>query len=251
MRDKTITTVQKHYENHLAPIYVWMAGGFDTALLRAERDVDVVSNQSGRGLNAVDLGSGFGVHAIALARQGYSVIAMDTSSLLLDVVRPNIGTLPIRLIQDDLLEFPQYIESQVALVLCMGDTLTHLSTKSMVEELFHSVSVALQAGGKFIATFRDYTLPLTDERRFVPVKNDDDRILTCFLEYSDEHVTVNDVLYEREASVWNLRVSAYKKLRLSREWVVLMLKDLGFFVFVEPGEAGLLRVVATKLGSNN
>ena len=61
---------------------------------------------------------------------------------------------------------------------------------------------------------------LTGTARFLPVRADDQRILTCFLEYGPSHVTVHDLLHEREAGgAWRLQTSAYRKLRLSPGWV--------------------------------
>jgi hypothetical protein len=149
-------------------------------------------------------------------------------------------------VEDDLLSFQRYLDSKVDLILCMGDTLTHLPQLSSVEQLFSLAAESLGPKGKFIATFRDYTSPLAGNGRFIPVKSDSDRILTCFLEYAPNHVDVHDLLHERDGSAWRLRVSAYRKLRLSPAWVAEALQARGFSVSVEPGPGGMVRVVATN-----
>jgi hypothetical protein len=63
---------------------------------------------------------------------------------------------------------------------------------------------------------------LQGDERFIPVKNDDSRILTCFLEYFPHHVMVHDMLYEKQAGKWIQKVSSYPKLRLD----VALLTDL-------------------------
>lgn len=50
-----------------------------------------------------------------------------------------------------------------------------------------------------LLSFRDYSVPLQDEKRFIPVRSDEGRILTCFLEYSEDSVLVHDILHERAA----------------------------------------------------
>jgi SAM-dependent methyltransferase len=242
-----VATVAEHYANHLAPIYVWMAGGLEGAIARGAAEIDAVCPHPSRGYIAVDLGAGFGVHTIPLARRGYSVLAVDSSAILLELLRGQAETLPIRAVEDDLLAFPRHLDTKAHLILCMGDTLTHLSETRSVEQLFSLVAEALHPGGQFIATLRDYTSPLIGDRRFIPVRSDDDRILTCFLEYSPGYVTVHDLLHEREGSQWHLRVSAYRKLRLSADWVSSSLQSKGFVVRVEPGLAGMVRVVATSV----
>jgi len=240
-----MTTVAEHYERHLASIYLWMAGGFDAAVARGESEIDALCPGLSSGLTAVDLGAGFGMHTIPLARRGYSVIAIDTSPLLLKVLRDHAETLPVRIVEDDLLAFQQHLDTKANLVLCMGDTLTHLTEKRSVEQLFSHVAESLHPSGTFVVTFRDYTTPLVGNGRFVPVRSDGDRILTCFLEYASDGVTVHDVLHERNGSTWQLRVSSYRKLRLSPEWVSSALQARGFTVCIEPGSAGMVRIVAS------
>jgi hypothetical protein len=82
--------------------------------------------------------------------------------------------------------------------------------------------------------------------RFIPVKSDADRILTCFLEYGEDHVEVHDLLHERQGSVWQQKVSTYRKLRLAPAWVADALRGAGFSVRSEPGLSGMVRLVATR-----
>ena len=241
-----MATALEHYENHLAPVYLWMAGGFDAALARGESEINAVCPKPEKGRYAVDLGAGFGMHSIPLARRGYSVIAIDSSPKLLATLRECTGTLPIQVVEDDLLAFPKYLDIKAHLLLCMGDTLTHLPDQKTVEQLFSLVAESLHPDGIFITTFRDYTSPLVGDGRFISVRSDNDRILTCFLEYAPDYVTIHDVLHERNASSWQQRVSSYRKLRLSPEWVSTTLQAKGFAIHIESGLAGMVRVVADK-----
>ena len=75
-------SVTEHYESLLAPIYVWMAGGMDAAITRGRAEVDAVCPRPSISQWAVDLGAGFGIHAIPQADIGYSVLAIDSSGTL-------------------------------------------------------------------------------------------------------------------------------------------------------------------------
>jgi predicted TPR repeat methyltransferase len=236
--------VAEHYRSHLAPVYVWMCGGFDAAIARGDSEIGAILPDLSTGSQAVDLGSGFGMHSIPLARRGCSVLAVDSSSYLLGQLRAHAGTLPITAVEDDLLAFQRYLDRPADVVLCMGDTLTHLPAREAASQLFTLAAASLRPGGTFIATFRDYTRALVGHGRFIPVKSDDDRILTCFLEYATEHVDVHDMLHERNGDTWQLRVSTYRKLRLDPQWISASLRDRGFAVRVEPGLAGMVRVIA-------
>ncbi|MDR3436080.1 class I SAM-dependent methyltransferase [Telmatospirillum sp.] len=244
-----MTDIAEHYASHLAPIYLWMAGGYDAAMSRGEAEIEAICPGRANGQIAVDLGAGFGMHAVPLARRGCSVVAIDTSAILLGILRDHVDGLPVQTIDDDLRAFQKHLDTKVDLILCMGDTLTHLPDHRSVEKLFTDIANSLHADGRFIVTFRDYTTPLNGNERFIPVRSDADRILTCFLEYTDDHVTVHDILHERSATVWQQRISSYRKLRLSPEWIVKSLQVRGFTVRVEPGLAGMLRVIAIVSGT--
>jgi SAM-dependent methyltransferase len=222
-----------------------MVGGRAAALARGEAEIAAICSKPAKALAAVDLGAGFGMHAIPLARLGYSVIAIDSCGQLLEVLRSHLENLPVRPIEDDLRFFRKHLQAEVDLITCMGDTLTHLPNIQSVEELLADIAASLHTGGTFVSTFRDYSVPLVGAARFIPVRSDTDRILTCFLEYAVDTVAVYDILHERNGTGWKQRVSAYQKLRLSTEWLTRALRALGFSVRVEQGLAGMARVVAT------
>jgi hypothetical protein len=174
------------------------------------------------------------------------VVAIDNSPKMLHALREYGDKLPIRIVADDLLAFPKHLRTKAHLIMCMGDTLPHLPDRKSIEKLFSLVAESLHPDGMFISTFRDYTSALVGDGRFIPVRGDNDRILTCFLEYFPGHVTVHDVLHERNGSTWQQRVSSYRKLRLSPEWVSKTLQAKRFSVHIEPGLAGMVRVVANR-----
>ena len=242
-----MASVTDHYQNHLAPVYVWMAGGLDAAIARGAGEIDALLPHLSAGSSAVDVGAGFGMHSIPLARRGCAVVALDTSSLLLEqLARASVG-LPIHAVLDDGLAFPKYLTSSPDAILCMGDTLTHLPDTDAVKTLASLAATSLRAGGTFVASFRDYSTAAAGTARFVSVRSDAERLLTCFLEYQADTVDVHDLLHERRDAAWQLRVSVYRKLRLSPAWVGEVLEENGFAVRLVPGLGGLVRVIALKL----
>lgn len=241
-----MTSAREHYDQLLGPIYTWMVGGIESALERGAAELDAIVEKPSEAKTAVDLGAGFGMHAIPLARRGFNVLALDSSAALLDELRVQSNALPIQRVQDDLLSFSQYLSEKPDLVLCMGDTLTHLPDHASVMELIATISAKTKVGGRFVATLRDYSTALAAEQRFIPVRSDENRILTCFLEYSESYVAVNDIVYEREGSHWNMSVSKYNKLRISPEWLASSLQEHGFSVNRKPDVSGMVRFVADR-----
>jgi 2-polyprenyl-3-methyl-5-hydroxy-6-metoxy-1,4-benzoquinol methylase len=236
---------ETHYKTHLGPIYSWMLGDVEAAFARGAAEIDALPLPS-RGI-AVDLGAGLGLHSLPLAERGFDVVALDNCQVLLDELRARARTLPITTHNADLLQFRCFVTGQAQVIVCMGDTLTHLPGIASVESLLLSIAAALPRGGVFAATFRDYaTGKLEGEQRFILVRADEERILTCFLEYGEGQVTVHDVLNEREQGQWRQKVSSYPKLRLAPEWVAARLSALGFSVKRDATPGGMARIVATK-----
>lgn len=239
-----MSTPAEHYERHLAPVYAWMAGGAEAALAAGSAEIQALNLPAARGDLVLDLGAGFGMHSVPLARRGARVTAIDSSVELLRTLAGLSGDLPVQAVNDDLRSFHKHIAEAPSAILCMGDTITHLPDFAAVEKLVERASTELAPGGLFVASFRDYSVPLTGEQRFIPVRSDEARILTCFLEYQPGAVLVHDILHERKAESWQTRVSFYRKLRLSPERLVDCLRSNGLKVRREAGMRGMVRLVA-------
>jgi SAM-dependent methyltransferase len=197
---------------------------------------------------AIDLGCGPGFQTIALAELGFApVIAVDTSKELLAELRTRTGTSAIEIRETDLASLDSIATPDASVIVCMGDTLTHLPTRAAVQDLFRVVFGKLASGGLFVITHRDLTGELNGTDRFLPVHADDSRIMTCFLEYKNEDfVVVNDLVYVREESGWKFNKSSYDKLRLSSNWISAGLRDAAFEIEREQPAGRLLLVAARK-----
>lgn len=237
-----MSTTAAHYDKHLGPVYAWMVGDLDAAFARARTELDEIAIPIATGGTAIDLGSGFGLHSLPLAERGYAVTAIDGCQVLLNELGLRSAPLPIKTIVGDLVAFRSYVKRPAEVILCMGDTLTHLPEFAAVDSLLENAAAALRPGGVFAATFRDYSKTLTGDDRFIPVRSDENRILTCFLEYAGDRVAVHDLLHEKEQGRWHQRVSSYLKLRLRPERVVDRLTTLGFDVRLDSGMSGMTRV---------
>jgi 2-polyprenyl-3-methyl-5-hydroxy-6-metoxy-1,4-benzoquinol methylase len=240
-----MANVPDHYSQLLARHYVWMTGmPFDAKVAEQK---DIIRGALGSAANglAIDYGCGPGFQAIALAEMGFApVIAVDSSSELLDELKARKGGWDITLEQADITEFETGHKAVVAL--CMGDTLTHLDSKDRVRAFFKHVAAQLVDGGAFVITYRDLSVALNDVDRFIPVRSDSEKIMTCFLEYvTTDTVRVTDLIYTREPTHWSLEKSSYEKLRLSVKWVAQALSDAGF-VSVTTGMAGRLNLVTAR-----
>jgi len=243
-----MNTAKDHYDQQLASVYSWMAGTPEAAL-KGNHDLfrHLEIDSAPRGL-AVDLGAGSGFQSIPLAELGFSVVAVDFCAALLSELSDRAKHLPIRTVHDDILNFSKYVDEQAQVIVCMGDTLTHLESLSSVQSLLLSVERALVKGGKLILTFRDYvSVEPNGTQRFIPVQSDESTILTCFLEYHEEFVEVYDLLYRKDGERWVLNVSSYPKLRIDENWIFDQLQKEGFQVVRNEIINGMICVAAQKV----
>jgi hypothetical protein len=241
-----MTTAAGHGGDHLARVYIWMAGGAKAALDPGTIEVESLGLPHARSDLLIDLGAGFGKHAIAPAERAAPVLAIDASAELVASLRTLAGDLPIGAGAEDLRAFACHLEEPADAGLRMGDTVTHLPTVDDVGELVGDASSMLAPGGTLTFSFRDQPVPRSGTDRTVPVDSDDDRLGTSSREFDAGLVRVHDLLQERTSAGWQTRVNVYPKLRLAADRLVAMLTALGFMVRRDASAGGMVRVVATK-----
>jgi len=237
---------KEHYERVLAPYYTWMSGGNDLKLNENREFFKSLNvRPTGSGI-AVDLGAGCGFQSVPLAELGFNVWAFDLSSKLLTELKENAKNLSVTVIEDNLLRFSTYSPENVEVIVCMGDTLTHLTRLREVQYLLNRAFRFLEMRGLLILSFRDLSTELTDLDRFIPVRSDSNRIFTCFLEYERRHVRVHDIIYEKINNQWKMRKSFFRKLRISPNWLRKKMLEIGFNVETFKAHGGMVTVIARK-----
>jgi hypothetical protein len=241
-----MASVEEHYDRLLADVYSWMYGGWEGALARYTEFFATRGIAPRRSRRAVDLGAGCGFQAIPLARVGFSVTAIDLDRKLLAELEAHADGMAIDVVCGNLVEFRNHVHEPAELIVCMVDTLLHLDSEEVVAKLFVDVFAALEPGGVFIGTFRDFTVAAEDLDRFIPVRNDERTIFTCFLEFEPATVKVHDLVYRRIDGHWEFAKSFYRKLRLSTAWAVSTLRGVGFAKVETALDRGLVVVTATK-----
>lgn len=248
--DQDIVSAIEHYETLLADHYTWMSGGFST---KVAVQLALFSRLCIRPLatsEAIDLGCGPGFQSLALAELGFKVTSVDANAQMLRELDQHAAGLKIRTVQHDLssIETCSALPAQADYAVCMGDTLIHLPSEETVLHLFNKVHGLLVPGGSLLLGFRDLSEERVGLDRFVPVRADDDRVMTCFLEYEDaKRVIVTDLIYQRNGDNWDLLKSSYRKLRLSTAWVRSQLVKKGFVIRSEESALGVSILMAQKL----
>lgn len=204
---------REHYDQLLGEVYRWSTGAGDPF----ERGAAwLARHQLDQHARYLDLGAGFGAHAVPLARAGKSVVAVDFHAGLLAELRAAAPAVETH--RDDLVAFLAGGSAGARdAVLCLGDTLTHLADPATVRALLTGAARVLAPGGVLALAYRDYTgPPRLGVDRFIPVRADAQRSLLCCLDILDaDHISVTDILTLADPAGLRTQVSSYTKLRLA------------------------------------
>lgn len=239
-------TVKEHYDKHLGNFYSWMAGDLETK----QKEFQTFLQENGllptTTKVTIDLGAGHGIQSVPLAKLGFKVTAVDFNKQLLEELKVNAKGLNIELLNDDIQKVKQFEDKEPELIICCGDTLTHLDSITDIKEFLRDISSTLIKGGRLLLSFRDYSNELNGDDRFIPVKGDETKILTCILDYGKETVRVTDLLHEKTESGWKQKVSSYNKVRVSTNEIVRLLESNGMEIQFNQLVNRLTTIIAIK-----
>ncbi len=239
-------TVKEHYDDHLGNFYSWMMGDFKVKQQEFQDFLRANNIIPGSTRVAIDLGCGNGIQSVALAKVGFDVIAVDFNKQLLSELDVNRQHLPITIIEDDIQTVKKFGYASPELIVCCGDTLTHLESIDQVSQLIADCSSIFKTNDKLILSFRDYSVPLEGDNRFIPVKSDETKILTCCLDYEQERVMVTDILNYKTENGWLQTVSSYHKVRLSPKVVEAIILQNGMTIKFNEVLSRMTTIIAIK-----
>lgn len=151
-----------HPYQHLAQIYDQLQQDIDPAVWAdyIQRLETLYSLRQGRGDGQggrpllLDLGCGTGSFCLEMAQRGYDPIGIDVSGTMLEQARQKIAAadtagLPTCLfLQQDISRFELF--GTVDLIVCLLDTVNHLTRTTQIKRLFKLCANYLNPGGLFI-----------------------------------------------------------------------------------------------------
>lgn len=221
---------KEHYDSFLAEKYAWMLGDWKK---KEEEQFTLFQTwgvrPDGNGI-AWDLGAGNGLQSLALERLGFQVLAVDFSRDLLSEIVEREPDTRIRTLVSDIRDKNLYVGTPPELLICMGDTLTHLESASEVELLIRTWSDFLSGGNRLILAYRDLSYGTPGEKIGFNVRSEPDRIFSCILEFGRETTNVTDLFQEKSGDEWKLSLSSYNKLNLPIDRLLSFLEKNGFLV---------------------
>lgn len=240
-----LATAKEHYDNHLGAIYSWMVGDFQKKSSEFVQFLQTNGVSPNYNRIAIDLGEGNGIQSVAMAEMGFEVKSFEFNQYLLKELKENSKYWQIEIFEENLENFHTFLP-EAELIVCCGDTISHLFSMNDITKLIMNIHKVLCKNGRIILSFRDYFQELKGKDRFIEVKSDKDRILTCFLEYDHNFVNVTDILYERVNDIWEQKISTYPKVRIFTFDIVALLEEVSFTIEFNQIFNGLTTIIAIK-----
>jgi len=244
-----MSDVKRHYAELLGPVYTWYTSAAGDPVARAAGWLE----RHGLDTEAryLDLGAGSGAHALALLRAGKRVTAVDFDAALLDELRVAAAPYGERLTlhAGDLLAWVRAATpASFDVVLCVGDTLTHLPALADVDELVRESARCLAPGGRLAVAYRDSTrFAAEGVERFIEVARDATRTMHCLLEPLDaEHLRVTDIVTEVGHDGPRTRLGDYVKLRIAPERILTSAGGVGLELAERSDERGMTTLCFRK-----
>jgi len=244
-----MNSAEQHYEQLLARVYAWSVASAGDPTERAERWL----REHGL-LDAeryLDLGAGFGAHVLPLLAAGKQVTAVDfNAELLAQLAAAASGAPRLSLARADLVDYLEASgESRWDVILCLGDTLTHLDSTDRVERLLASAVRHLKPEGRLAIGYRDSSeFQAEGLARFVPVASDHTRSMHCLLEPIDAtYLRVTDIVTDVTAEGPRTRLSDYRKLRIACAALIGWAGHTGLQLLSQQVDRGMTSLVFRRL----
>ena len=242
-----MSEVLKHYDEVLGSVYSWTLGSHQA---RVDASEVLFAGLLGRfeaaqpQKRALDLGCGTGVQTLALARLGLAVCGIDFSDTMLAEYRERTASVGAQAHKLDIANFD--VGSGFDAAVCLGDTVSHLQSWEAVDGMFKSVAAALAPGAGFILATRDHSRVYRGDERFILVRADEQRSLTCFVEDAGPHIRVTDLLHSRVAGETKLVANSYLKLRVSPNQLLEHMAGVGLTLESQQLLQGGVHVLFTR-----
>src|SRR4030095_7827009 len=120
--------------------------------------------------SSLDVACSTGFHVIMLRRLGLDSVGIDASPKMIERAKRNSITCgaTVQHILGALTSMSKRFSEGFILITCLGDTVSHLSSRQDLNKLFQEVHKCLNPGGFFVIHTRNYDHILKQQARFMP-----------------------------------------------------------------------------------
>jgi len=193
-----------------------------------------------RPIRVLDSACGTGMHAIRLAQESFATVGTDISPEMIKRAQDNarsanakaafktagFGEITDKLYRSPLLPFDA--------VLCLGNSLPHLTTPGAVRAALIDLGACLRPGGLLLLQNRNFDLVMQEKQRWLGTQSQSEgKKEWLFLRFYDFEenglITFNIIRLQREGNKdWKEQISSVRLFPLKKEMLIKLLLESGF-----------------------
>jgi SAM-dependent methyltransferase len=199
-----------------------------------------------RRLRILDMACGTGVCSVLYSKAGHDVIALDSSSQMLDVARNRFvdEAIHTQVVQSDMCSFE--LEQKVDMVTCLFDSINNLTSENELASCFACVFESLLDSGIFIFDMNtEYGLSTFWGDK--TVVREDEHVFSIWRNRWDPRkklAVLNLTLFVREQDVYRRIDEVHREKGYTAKEVSSVLRKVGF------GEVSMFRHLTTERPSS-
>ncbi|MGM0502364.1 MAG: class I SAM-dependent methyltransferase [Bacillota bacterium] len=148
---------------------------YDDIFTKKSSKVDFLADKLSADQNQVlDIATGTGNYAIALAAKGYSVKGLDLSEAMIKQARAKVKNqeLDLEFKVADMMEINQiYNSGQFDLIYCIGNSIVHLANQAEIKDVLEQIYELLTKEGTLVIQIVNYDRVLTNNVTSLPTIN--------------------------------------------------------------------------------
>ena len=185
----------------------------------------------------LDAGCGTGWHAIEFARWGYEAVGVDLSPQMVEMARGNARNAGVEVDFEvgSFGELSEIFGPTFDVVLCIGNSLPHLTTEGALQEAIRNFYAVLRPGGFVLVQNLNYDRQVAQQRRFFPAKgkevNDVETLIWRFTDYGrDGLITFHMAIFQKIEGQWRVQVHSTPQRPFLEKDALTVLPAVGFEV---------------------
>lgn len=144
--------------------YTVLSEYYDEIFPLNNKSIDFIKDRINADGTIIDVAAGTGNHAIALAKEGFKVIATDIDENMVNIIKEKAITaaVPVEGLKMPMEKISTLNTKGLDAVLCLGNSLVHLHDLSSVKAFLKDVYDQLSAEGKLIVQIVNYDRILSE-----------------------------------------------------------------------------------------
>lgn len=178
----------------------------------------------------LDVACGTGGYSLELAKQGYSMTAVDLDAKMIAMLKAKVLSekADIKVLQGEMVDICQKLDSKYDLIFCIGNSLVHLDGETEIEQFFAAAKALLTNMGSLVIQIINYDRILANNVKALPTIENKDIGLT-FQRYYRYDNNLNKIFFRTILEVAGEKIENEVQLHpILADKIVQLLENTGF-----------------------